>query len=564
MKILCVADRQSVLRPLLLLALLITTLPGTIHAAVPDAGQTVREAERQARPPEPEPLGPILQQQEATPAPAGGNDVTVPVSMVRVSGSTVFPSAELEALVAYLNGGERTLAELNTGADLISAYYRDQGFLLARAYLPAQEISEGVVLMEVAEGRLGTVQLANTSLLDDQAASVYLSALDGTAVLQQQPLERTLYLLNETPGVGAANATFQPGASVGTSDLLVSLAPAVPYVLRLETDNFGNRYTGEYRLGAALDLNSPLDAGDLFSLRALATEHLHYVRAAYQVAAGGNGLRFGAAWSDTGYELAKEFAALQADGTATSASLFLLYPFVRRLDRSVTGAVTLEEKKLEDTTAVPVTASARQVLLANVSVSGSWRDLSGAGSITSADVALVSGRLTMDAAALAQDAVTARSAGTFNRVTWALRHQQLLGANDALALSASGQFADKNLNSSEKFLLGGAYGIRAFPSGEGNADTGWLLNLEWRHRFLPALEGTVFYDYGSVDFNRKRFVAGSNTRQIAGAGVGLNTSFAGLQLNAWLAWRTEGGVAVSEPAALDEGRRLWVQVSRQF
>jgi hypothetical protein len=134
---------------------------------------------------------------------------------------------------------------------------------------------------------------------------------------------------------------------------------------------------------------------------------------------------------------------------------------------------------------------------------------------------------------------------------------------DTLSISLSGQVAGNNLNSSEKYSLGGSYGVRAFPQGEASGDAGSMLNIELTHNFMPKLQGLLFYDYGHIKVNHNSFDTADNARTIAGAGIGVNASLHGLRLNSYLAWRTQG-VPLSEPASAERTPRLWVQVSGEF
>lgn len=536
----------------------------SVHAATvaPDAGQTIRELQKQPELQAPKPPTPLRIEENVTRRGSANDDVRIAVSGIRVSGNSAFAAAELEALVANLINGEHTLAELYQGAARITAYYREHGYVIARAYLPAQEIKEGVVIIDVVEGRLGEQQITNQSRLSDERANGYLREIKSGEALQAAPVERALLLLNDTPGVGGTRATLQPGASVGTSDLVVEIDPAAPYAARVELDNFGNRYTGEYRLGGALALNSPFKIGDQFTVRALASDQdLTYDRIAYQIPIGSSGFRLGAAYFDTRYRLGKEFAPLQAHGKASSTSLFAVYPFIRSQASNLSGTVTLEEKKLHDLTDAPVTTADKHIHLANFGLAGNYQDTLGGAGITSFDLSLVAGRLGMDAESLATDELSARSNGGFTRLAYNLNRLQRLTELDTVSVSLAGQWAGKNLNSSEKFFLGGASGVRAYPQGEADGDQGWLANLELRHRFLPNLQGVVFYDAGSVRINHNPFVTGENSRNISGAGMGANANFFALQINAYVAWRLNGGQPTSEPASLDRNPRLWVQAS---
>lgn len=544
---------------------LLASLSAHAAAVAPDAGQTIRELQKQPEPGKPKAAVPLRLEGDTVRKDKANGAARIDVKAIHVSGSSAFAAAELEALVADLVGSEHTLTELVAGAARITAWYRERGYLVARAYLPAQEIKNGVVVINVQEGRLDKQHINNQSRLSDERANGYLSGIKSGSTLQAQSVDRALLLLSDTPGVGGARATLQPGASVGTSDLLVELDPSAPYFANAELDNYGNRYTGEYRLGGALALNSPLEIGDQVTLRALTSDqNLSYARITYQIPVGGSGLRVGAAYSDVSYRLVKEFAALQAHGTATSSSLFALYPFIRSQASNLSGTLTWEDKKLGDRTDAPVTTSDKHVQLANFGLAGNHQDALGGAGFTAFDLSLVSGRLSMDAISLAVDGLAARSNGGFARLSYYVNRLQRVTDIDTLAVVVSGQQADKNLNSSEKFYLGGANTVRAYPQGEASGDQGWLTNLELRHDFAQTLQGMVFYDAGSVTINRNRFAAGANTRNLSGAGIGANANLAGVQIKTYLAWRTGGGQPTSEPATLNRNPRLWLQASKQF
>ena len=553
---------------ILLLAMLSSLSAQAAPIPQPDAGQTIRELQKQPELNAPKAVTPLRPAGEAAPKASANDAVRFAVKAIHVTGNSVFVAGELEALVANLIGGEHSLAELDAGAARISAYYRERGYVVARAYLPEQEIRDGVIRINVMEGLVGQRHINNQSRLTDDSANGYLSGIKSGDALQTTPVDRALLLLADTPGVGGARATMQPGASVGTSDLIFELAPSVAYTANVELDNYGNRYTGVNRLGAALAFNSPSKMGDQLTLRALTSDQsMTYARIAYAIPLGGSGLRAGAAYSDTRYKLGQDFTALLAHGTATSSSLYATYPFIRSLLSNFSGTLTWEDKKLNDQTDATISVIDKRVQLANFGLTGNHQDELGGGGISSVDLSLVSGSLSMDAASLVQDTGpnSANTNGTFTRLAYTLSRLQRLSDANMLSLALSGQQADKNLNSSEKFSLGGAYGVRAYPQGEGSGDEGWLANLELRHSFQDSLQGVLFYDAGSVNINRNPYSVGvANRRFISGAGFGANGNLAGVQVKAYLAWRTRGGVPISEPATVNRNPRLWLQAGKQF
>nr|WP_319564647.1 ShlB/FhaC/HecB family hemolysin secretion/activation protein [uncultured Rhodoferax sp.] len=526
---------------------------------MPDAGQVLREV--QAAPVFTPPKAHLLPEVSAVAQAESPAAERVLIQSVTLVGNRELPTTELEPLVASLMGSEQTLGQLNAAVQRITDHYRQRGYLVARAYLPEQDITHGGVTIGIIEGRIASYRIDNRSRLSDTRANTYWGQTGTGEVIQAEQVDRSLLLLQDTPGVGHARAALQPGASVGTSDLLVELDPSQAYAAGAEADNYGGRYTGKSRLGVALAMNSPMGWGDLLKLNALSSgPNLSYARLAYQLPVGGRGLKLGAAYSDTRYQLGQEFAALQAHGTANSASVYATYPFVRSQTSNLSGTVMLEDKQLLDQTDASLLRLDKQVQLLSLGLAGSRPDTWGGGGLTALELTLVSGHLGMDAASLKLDATTAQSKGEFNKLTYMLTRTQNLSAENSLELRLSGQRANKNLNSSEKFSLGGADSVRAYPQGEGNGDQGWLFSLELRRSLAENLQGSLFYDAGSVAVNRNPYAAGENHRFVAGLGLGMNGQWRNLQFKTVMAWPTSGGDANSEPVGASQRPRLWVQL----
>ena len=89
--------------------------------------------------------------------------VKILVNSLHVTGQTLYSEGELVAITGFVPGGELTLSELRTMASKIADHYHAAGYFVAQAYLPAQEIKDGVVTIAVLEGQYGSVTLDRKS-----------------------------------------------------------------------------------------------------------------------------------------------------------------------------------------------------------------------------------------------------------------------------------------------------------------------------------------------------------------------------------------------------------------
>lgn len=509
-----------------------------------------------------------IEQGPASPSTPGADELKILVKSLQVTGAQLYSEAELIAVTGFRPGSELSLNDLRALALKITERYRKDGYFVAQAYLPAQDIKDNAVTIAVLEGRYGTIRLNNQTHLSDMQANRLLSGLNSGEMIATEPLENRLLLLSDLPGV-KVSSTMVPGASLGTSDLIVDVAPGQRISGSIDADNAGNRYTGEYRLGATVNLNNPLGLGDVASLRVLTTgSGLNYARASYQMQFGK--ARAGVAYSHLNYELGREFAPLQAHGTANVASIFGSFPLIRSRNDNLNVGLAYDAKKFQDRVDLTssVTDKRAQVLVA--SLYGDHRDALGGGGSLAYSAAVSAGNIDIRTpAALAADAATARSNGRFSKLGFSASRLQNLGGPFSLYAGINGQVASKNLDVSEKMELGGMNAVRAYPEGEAYADQGYLLALEARMdlaKFWQQMPGQVqligFVDAGSVIINKNPWFVGPNTRSLSGAGVGItwaeNNNFF---VRAYYARKLGGDAAISAP---DRSGRFWIQAVKYF
>lgn len=508
-----------------------------------------------------------IQQDSVIPAPAGDQQ-TLLVKSLRISGARIYSSEQLLAVTGFSAERELSLGELRGFAAAISGYYRENGYPLAQAYLPAQDIVNGEVTIAVLEGEYGQVSLRNQSRLSDGVANELLDGLNSGDSIALAPLESRLLLLSDIPGV-EVRSTLVPGASVGAADLIVDVLPGPRFNGTLSLDNLGDRYTGENRVGASLGFNDPTGRGDLLSLRVLSSDAgLHYGRVVYQLPFGR--LSTGVAYSYMEYRLGKEFDSLDADGTASITSLFGNYALIRSRGHNLNLQLNLEHKDFRDRVDVTSTVADKQVQVAMLSLNGNARDSLGGGGLNTYGLTWSSGDLDIrNAEARAVDAATVRTDGRYNKLALNLARLQYLNESLSLYAAFNGQIASSNLDTSEKLGLGGVSGVRAYPSGETYGDQGYVVNLEARTplRDLSArVPGHVqllgFVDSGRVRLNKSEWDSSSNYRSLHGTGIGLNwTEQDDFAVSATWAHRLGNEPVTSAP---DDKSRFWLQAVKYF
>ena len=539
---------------------------GIFAAMPPSAGSQMQQL-----PPTPtlqKPAPEVVVTPEASQGSPQADSQRILVTQLRVIGARAYSEAQLLAVSGFKPNSELTITDLRAMAARIADHYHQNGYFVAQAYLPAQDIKDGAVTITVIDGQYGKITLRNQTNLSDGLANDLLSGLNSGDAIVAEPLENRLLLLSDLPGV-TVRSTLVPGAAAQTSDLLVDVTPGRRISGSIDADNAGNRYTGEYRLGATVNLNEPTGQGDVASLRVLtAGSGFNYARLSYQAQFGK--AKAGVAYSMLDYALGREFESLQAHGTAEVASVYGSYPLMRSRNTNLYVQLGFDAKTFQDRVDSVSSVSDKKAHVLTGGLYGDHLDYLGGGGLSNYGLALSAGHLDIETPGVrAQDGTTAQSNGSYSKLAFSAARLQSVTQSVSLYASVNGQVASKNLDVSEKMELGGMYAVRAYPEGEAYADEGFVLNLEARWQ-LPRLtdqqSGRLqligFVDTGSVTINRDPWIAGPNHRTLSGAGVGLNWSSANnFVVKAYYARKLGNEMAHSAP---DKSGRFWIQAVKYF
>ncbi|MDT7834829.1 ShlB/FhaC/HecB family hemolysin secretion/activation protein [Aquabacterium sp. OR-4] len=488
---------------------------GAQAQTAPDAGSLLRQ---QPRPPATEPATAPAPAPAATAAQAPETGPRVLINAFRIRGAQLISEAELQAQLRDLVGKELGFRQLEGAAATLSAHYARRGYL-ARVFAPPQQIESGVLTLEVIEGRRGGVRVnATDPHIDASRVAGFIDHRLGRGdTFDLHRLGEALNVLNEQPGlaVRSALATGQAQAEV---DITVT-ATAKPWLTgQLGVSNQGSTSTGEAQLGGSLVLSNLSGHLDAVALTANLSEGSAFGRLDYGIAVGHSGLRVGLNASQMHYRVVQPaLAALESRGDAGTAGVVASLPLARRNGLSLGVLFNADSKRLVDRTVVGET-SRRRVQVAGLALDGQLDGVERAlwaPGMLQFDLGLTVGDSDQaNAGALAADAAARQVQGRFNKLSASLSYLQTLAGAWRVSGALRGQLADKNLDSTERFSLGGPNGVRAYPVGEGTGDQGWIGSADLVRQLNEATELGVFLDHGRVQLNHRTW-AGWNAGQPA-------------------------------------------------
>ncbi len=382
-----------------------------------------------------------------------------------------------------------TLGAVEIVADKLTQYYREQGFILAKAYIPEQKVRDGVVIMTLVLGVLGEVNVNENKLYEAERLSSVFNDQYSLPVTGSM-VEESFYLINDFPGL-SVTGLFEPGAQVGDTHLNLNVKAEKRYHANLRYDNHGSEDTGEQRLYGEVLFNNLAGRADLLHLGALSAfspDNTTYWQLRYSFNLWSPRWRLGVGHTQNQFIVAQNDAGflsrLQLSGETIQSDVTLIY----KLKRSRVENYTLE---------LSGENISSDIQLGNVADPSGFLDdeirnyslLLNYDILQERDQRLHQGFIRLTSGAFLEGADPGQNEDytilnadytllSFARIPW-------FDINTRFILRSSLQFADGSLSSISQFLLGGPTRARGYSVNQFSADNAVYLGADWVLNF-PA------------------------------------------------------------------------------
>lgn len=554
-----------------------TTLLLGLHSTswaqtVPDAGSIRQQIEPSRAIPLPQaaPLPKVTPPAELRPA----SGLSIKVQSFRFAGNNLLSSDQLSPVVAEFVHSELSFDDLQRAADAVAAAYREAGWIV-RVYLPEQDVSAGVITLQVVEARFAGVRMegAPSKLVMASEIEAWFKSRQPTGQpLNANALDRALLLADDLPGLSVAG-TLAPGQADGETALVLQTTDE-PFIYGdVGLDNNGARSTGSSRLSTNMNINSPGGRGELVSLNFLHTQGSDYGRVALTVPDGHNGLRLGLSASAMSYKVIggpDSIVNLDVRGRSSSMGLDWSYPLVRARQHNLFFSGGLENKGFVSSNKDSQASNNKSFSdyesnSLRLALSGNRFDSWGGGGANSASLQALWGQLTNMQGHSQIDSIERH----YSKINYNVSRQQTISTDHSVLVSFQAQHADQVLDSSERFYIGGAQTVRAYPASELGGDRGQVLSGEWRWRLHPTLVLTAFADLGRVVSLPATSSDAKTSLQLRGHGLSLGWQ-APLGISTKLTWSTRTGHNPKPTQAQTDGdgtlklNRFWFSASIPF
>lgn len=433
-----------------------------------------------------------------------------------------------------------TIEQLDAIALSVTEYYREHGFILATAFVPAQEVTDGVVSLAVLEGRLGDVTVSNNDIFTPETISAAFSHELGEPVTEER-IEGALRRINDLPGI-RVRGSFSPGQNVGETSLNLGVLEEQAWNSSVLLDNHGSPTTGETRVFATSEWLNIRNKGHRLLIGALQSEgpdSSTYGLAEYEFPVTED--RRGtvrASMSSNQFSVANLANLPPIVGETNNFGVAGTYQFVRSRTFNLSGQAAYAYKDvLFEVENLASLSSDQKIEVGSLALDYNqlWDERQ----------LLFSGRLGIDQGHIRSGAARNQSTDftktlfsgnllkRFSIDNWVTKNESFFN----FVVRINGQYAEKSLSSVEQFSLGGPNAVRAFSVSDVSVDSGAYAGFELffdspldlvgkLNLPLDPLRPFVFFDYA---YGNLRTAAGDNNRDavIKGYGLGFRLNWPG-------------------------------------
>jgi hemolysin activation/secretion protein len=471
--------------------------------------------------------------------------VKVVLKGFKFQGVTLVSEQELQAALAPWLGKSVTLEELQQLSEVIAEVYKKKGYLV-QVTLPPQKIGEeGIVLFSVMEAKFGGVSVdadKDSRMSADTLKGFVLSENKIGEYVSIDSIERSIYIMKEIPGIAVATQ-IEPGQKDGEANLKIKLENAPLITGRVETNNYGSRSTGQMQGLGFMAVNNPFGFGDQITTYGLLTAGSQYGQVGYSLPVASTAWRLGMNLSMMNYNTVDIFRG--SGGRSNTLGASLTYPLLRSQQGNMNFSLNYDQKSyLNMNTSLNSVSSSYVIRNVSSTLSGNRYDELWGGGVNNASATLTLGGINFNDDNPSNYGVYTPT--RFRKINLNLsRNQQIVADKTMLNVSFAAQLADENLDSAERFYLGGPNGVRAFPVAQGGGAQGASMTVELQQQFPNRIMGSVFIDAGRIKQYMRPYdgwqgaTHAPNEYNLFGAGVGAKWNYDRVTLSGSMAWRLD-------------------------
>lgn len=467
---------------------------------------------------------------------------SITVKRFDVEGSTVYEQKAFDEITKDYINRPISLAELFELRSKITKLYIDDGYITSGAYIPPQDLENGVVKIKISEGGVEAINVTGTHHLNPDYIRSRV-ALAATKPLNKNRLLETLklLLLNQDRLIKNISTELSTGTHAGESLLDINVTEASIWEAQLTLDNGRTPSVGTFRRQLQLSNYDLLGFGDRLFIAYTNTDGSNGVDTSYTIPFNP---RNGTITLSGGFSFSKviepPFDILDINSHSNYVELSVRQPILQSINQTTN---TYQEFALGLT--VSHRESGATLLGGEIPFPSPGADASGTTRVTalrffqdytiqnSRNVLVFRSQFGLGLGSLgALETTTDTPQENFFVWRGQAQYVRLLAdnANTLLLLRGDIQLANKPLVPLEQFGLGGLESVRGYRQDQILTDSGIFLSAEVRIPIFQYLNPKIvlqfapFIDFGH-GFNQGSVPTPRPQNDLISVGLGLRFSF---------------------------------------
>lgn len=413
---------------------------------------------------------------------------------VRVEATPFLTKEDVDRITGRYVGKKADIATLRQIVEDINELLLKERFVTASAYLPPQEIVNGVVHIAILEGRLGKLEVSGSKVLSPSFVRSYVH-LQPRQIVDLPRVANDLARFNDT-GVARIQAIVRPGAQFGLTDIQLSVTEPPRNQLQVFVDNQGVAAVGRDEIGMLYQLYAPAGIDDQLTIYAVKSEGSLMGSVAYNLPINSSGGRAGISVSSGDIrDVSGIYQPLSISGWSNDVSANAAQPLYvgGNWILLANGSLSYVASRSSE---LDMTVTSDTAKLETVGFKVGYTDPG-----FSASVSLNNSFVQSHSDVSGVDTDFDLIGGTFFA-------RGLLPAGFVGVISGSWQKSSQEfIPGSELFQVGGPTTVRGYPSNAAAGPSGYFANFELHHliRIFGGrstnrvnLDGFVFLDQGEV------------------------------------------------------------------
>lgn len=455
------------------------------------------------------------------------SDVRFMLREVAIEGATVLSQAQLRDVYGRFIGQEISVMQLFEFADRLTALYRNNGYILSRVVVPAQEIPDGVARLVAVEGRIGEVRVEGKISSGMRLVARLAEKIRASVPLRADVMERYMLLINDLPGI-EAQAVLKASQTPGATDLTILLQERRTSHY-FSANNRGSKFNGPIQLQHGSSFNGLLGTRGKTSVRLIGSgdfNEFQFYQLAHEQPLGSEGTILSMAGRYSRSRPGSDLADLDIDSRSYSGRVALRYPVIRSRAKTLYARAGIRIRNTDaETLGEPLSEDKLRVAF----LGGTYDFIDSADGINLIDLEVSKGLDILAASQTGAPLLSRADAETgFLKVNLSAMRLQRLAKGVSLLVDVIGQFSSDGLAAAEELAIGGTTYGRVFDPAEITGERGVAGRVELRYDgtaggILNRYQLYGFADYGTV---WDRSPDGGYTRtDLASAGGGARLTF---------------------------------------